>query len=153
MSTPTTPTTYVGRVTDSTPSTLEYGTYRGWVEIDGDTGECLRTLTAAERDALELGAQERSAEYANLRPVLGMADTRRLAMELERTEAIRADAAAIAERVGLDDGRSVYNVAVALVQALDDRAQWLTNQLATKPARLRFETRSQREGTGDNVQA
>jgi len=147
MSTPTTPTTYVGRVTDSTPSTLEYGTYRGWVEIDGDTGECLRTLTAEERDALELGAQERSVEYANLRPVLGVADTRyeftitgpsiiggSLQEELERTEAIRADAAAIAQRVGLDDGRSVYNAAVALVQVLDDRVQWLTKKLATEQA-------------------
>jgi len=63
--------TFVGRVTYDTPSTLEYGDYRGWVEIDGETGEWIRDLNWWERSVLDLGEPVRSDEYADLRPVLG----------------------------------------------------------------------------------
>jgi hypothetical protein len=64
-------TTYVGKVTDSTPESLEYGDYRGWVEVDAATGEWERNLTDAERLCLTLGPAEWSDEYDDLRPVLG----------------------------------------------------------------------------------
>ena len=62
-------TTYVARVTDATPSSLAYGDHRGWVEIDGETGEWLRNLTDKERDGLDLGGRLYSSEYADLRPI------------------------------------------------------------------------------------
>lgn len=62
-------TTYVARVTDATPSSLAYGDHRGWVEIDGETGEWLRNLTDKERDGLDLGEPDYSSEYADLRPI------------------------------------------------------------------------------------
>ena len=61
-------TTYAARVTEDTPASLEYGGYRGWVEIDGETGEWLRNLTDEEHGTLTLGEPEYSSEYADLRP-------------------------------------------------------------------------------------
>ena len=65
------PTTMVGLVTGDTPASLEYGSYRGWVEIDAETGEWLRNLTDEERSRLVLGNPEPSSEYHDLRPVVG----------------------------------------------------------------------------------
>lgn len=60
--------TLVGLVTDRTPTTLEYGDYRGYVRIAADTGECLGYVTDAERRSLTLGAAIYSEEYEDLRP-------------------------------------------------------------------------------------
>lgn len=65
----TTTQTLIGKVTDSTPDSLEYGDYRGYVEIDAETGEWIRNLTADERGAITLGAPVYSEEYDDLRPV------------------------------------------------------------------------------------
>lgn len=64
-------TTLIGEVTDATPEVLCYGERRGYVEIDAETGEWLRDLSAAERAGLVLGAPVYSVEYGDLRPVLG----------------------------------------------------------------------------------
>lgn len=62
--------TLVGIVTDDTPKSLEYGDYRGYVEIDAETGECLRNLDAAQYSRLTLGERMYSEWYDDLRPVL-----------------------------------------------------------------------------------
>ncbi len=62
-------TTYVARVTDATPGSLAYGDYRGWIEIDGETGVWIRDLTDDEYNALDLGEPDYSSEYADLRPI------------------------------------------------------------------------------------
>lgn len=63
--------TLIGLVTDDTPASLEYGDYRGWVEINADTGEWLRNLTPAELVSVNLGPPIYSEEYSHLRPVIG----------------------------------------------------------------------------------
>ena len=59
----------VGRVTDRTPESLEYGPYRGYVAVDSDTGEWLRNVGTEERQGMNLGAAIYSEEYDDLRPV------------------------------------------------------------------------------------
>ena len=62
--------TYVGIVTERIPTSLEYGDYRGLVELDAKTGEWLRNLTPDEVTGMQLGAPIWSVEYDDLRPVL-----------------------------------------------------------------------------------
>ena len=73
------------------------------------------------------------------------ADCARLAMELARTQAIRAEADAIEQRMDLIDAGDVHRAAVALVQALDARTQYLTKRLTTEQSLLRLEARVQTE--------
>lgn len=73
------------------------------------------------------------------------ADCAHLAMELTRTQAVRADAAEIEQRMDLIDAGDVHRAAVALVKALDARTQYLDKRLTTEQALLRLETRIQTE--------
>ena len=54
--------TLIGKVTDSTPESLLYGDYRGYVEIDAESGEWLRNV-----DGPGTGAPVYSEEYEDLR--------------------------------------------------------------------------------------
>jgi hypothetical protein len=60
----------VGRVTDDTPASLEYGDYRGWVEFNAHSGEWLRDISDETHDGMTLGDPIYSAEYTDLRPVI-----------------------------------------------------------------------------------
>ncbi len=65
----------------------------------------------------------------------------RLAMELERTQAVKEEAVEIEQRMDLIDAGDVHRAAVALVEALDARVQYLTKRITTEKSLLRFETR------------
>jgi len=63
--------TLIGKINDATPATLEYGDYRGYVEVSAVTGEWVRDITDEERVALtnRLGDAVYSVEYTDLRPL------------------------------------------------------------------------------------
>lgn len=83
--------TLAGIVTDSTPKHLEYGTYRGPVEIDAKTGEWIRNLTPEEHASLSLGSPLDDQEYDDLRPVQGPGQERKALFKALNVQAKRLE--------------------------------------------------------------
>lgn len=56
---------YVALVSDDTPESLEYGTYRGWVALDRDGG-WLENLSVGQIESLREISWQESSEYERL---------------------------------------------------------------------------------------
>ena len=111
----------IGVVTDTTPASLGYGTYRGPVEIDAQTGEWVHNkLPEAYLASFELGEPIDSVEYEDLHPVL--------------VDAPKATLPPVPTTCEYEVAHSPCGAPAVIVRELEEQYSWVSYRLCAEHA-------------------